>query len=256
MENYAEQETVEVSPQKEPVTNLAEIEIEMDDEFNKNDDTDNDDDDMDNDDMDNDDMDNDDMDNDDTDDDEDIVADMNTDTKADVTTDTKTDVTTDTKTDDDAVIVEKSVNEILNISNDDLDDDLDDDSEDEDYLKKLNDGVRNNLIEKHHPEALAHNYEEISALTNIIRDKNNNINDPLHTTMSYLTKYERTRVLGQRAKQINSGARPFVGNIKNIIDGYIIAEMELNAKLIPFIIRRPLPNGGSEYWKLSDLQIF
>jgi len=234
MENYAEQETVEVSPQKEPVTNLAEIEIEMDDEFNKNDDTDNDDDDMDDDDMD------DDENNNDTDDDEDIVADMNT----------------VANNDDDAVIVEKSVNEILNISNDDLDDDLDDDSEDEDYLKKLNDGVRNNLIEKHHPEALAHNYEEISALTNIIRDKNNNINDPLHTTMSYLTKYERTRVLGQRAKQINSGARPFVGNIKNIIDGYIIAEMELNAKLIPFIIRRPLPNGGSEYWKLSDLQIF
>jgi DNA-directed RNA polymerase subunit K/omega len=73
--------------------------------------------------------------------------------------------------------------------------------------------------------------------------------------MPFLSKYERTRVLGQRAKQINSGARPFIDNVRNIIDGYIIAEMELNAKLIPFIIRRPLPNGGSEYWKLADLQI-
>jgi len=24
---------------------------------------------------------------------------------------------------------------------------------------------------------------------------------------------------------------------------------------IPFIIRRPIPGGGSEYWKLSDLDI-
>ena len=39
-----------------------------------------------------------------------------------------------------------------------------------------------------------------------------------------------------------------------IIDGYIIAEEELKQKRIPFIIRRPLPNGGSEYWKLQDLE--
>jgi len=158
------------------------------------------------------------------------------------------------KEDEDVSIVEKNVNEILNINNT-LEEDLDDDSEDEDYLKKLNGSVRNNLIEKHHPEVRAHNYEEISTLTYIVRDRDNNIKDPLHTTMPFLSKYERTRVLGQRAKQINSGARPFIDNVRNIIDGYIIAEMELNAKLIPFIIRRPLPNGGSEYWKLADLQI-
>jgi len=27
----------------------------------------------------------------------------------------------------------------------------------------------------------------------------------------------------------------------------------MEAKLIPFIIRRPLPGGACEYWKLSDL---
>ena len=31
--------------------------------------------------------------------------------------------------------------------------------------------------------------------------------------------------------------------------------MELNEKKIPFIIRRPLPNNSSEYWKLQDLEI-
>ena len=33
------------------------------------------------------------------------------------------------------------------------------------------------------------------------------------------------------------------------------AEMELKEKVIPFIIRRPLANGASEYWTLQDLEI-
>ena len=41
---------------------------------------------------------------------------------------------------------------------------------------------------------------------------------------------------------------------RNIIDGHTIAHMELVQNKIPFIIRRPLPNGGSEYWKISDLK--
>jgi len=41
----------------------------------------------------------------------------------------------------------------------------------------------------------------------------------------------------------------------NVIDGYLIAKLELEEKLIPIIIRRPLPNGKSEYWKIKDLEI-
>ena len=41
----------------------------------------------------------------------------------------------------------------------------------------------------------------------------------------------------------------------NIIEGAIIAEMELREKKLPFIIRRPLPNGSSEYWKIEDLEV-
>ena len=40
-----------------------------------------------------------------------------------------------------------------------------------------------------------------------------------------------------------------------IIKGYTIAEMELEQKKLPFIIRRPLPNGSSEYWRVSDLEL-
>jgi DNA-directed RNA polymerase subunit K/omega len=131
-----------------------------------------------------------------------------------------------------------------------------DDEDDEDYLQKFDTDIKKNYIVDYHPECMIHNYEEISALTKVIRDKDNVIIDPLHRTIPYLTKYERARVLGQRAKQINLGARPFVKVPENIIDGNLVAEMELAQKRIPFIIRRPLPgNSGSEYWNLKDLEI-
>jgi len=88
-----------------------------------------------------------------------------------------------------------------------------------------------------------------------VRDDRGIIVDELHKTLPLLTKYERTRVLGQRAKQINNGATPFVKVPEGVIDGYLIAVKELEEKKIPFIIRRPLPNRGSEYWHLEDLQV-
>jgi len=41
---------------------------------------------------------------------------------------------------------------------------------------------------------------------------------------------------------------------ESVIDGYIIAELELREKKLPFIIRRPIPSGGCEYWNLRDLE--
>ena len=58
----------------------------------------------------------------------------------------------------------------------------------------------------------------------------------------------------KRAKQIETGATPFIKVPEDVIDGYLIAVLELQQNRIPFIIRRPLPNGGSEYWKISDLE--
>jgi len=139
--------------------------------------------------------------------------------------------------------------------NTDDDDDDDDDELNEDYLQKITNNMKTNIINKFHPELNSHNYDEINSYTKILRDKNNNIIDPFHKTIPILTKYERSRILGQRAKQINSGSKAFVEVDKNIHDGYLIASKELNEKKIPFIIRRPLPNGGSEYWKLEDLEI-
>jgi DNA-directed RNA polymerase subunit K/omega len=138
---------------------------------------------------------------------------------------------------------------------DDDDDDDDDDDVAGPYLQKFNSEVNKNYLVDFHPECTINNYDEINALTRVIRDKNNNIVDEIHKTIPFLTKYERTRIIGQRTKQINSGAKAFVKVPENVIDGYLIAELELYQKRIPFIIRRPLPGGGCEYWNLKDLEI-
>jgi len=137
--------------------------------------------------------------------------------------------------------------------------DDEDEEEDDDiagpYLQKFNSEINKNYLVDFHPECTINNYDEINALTRVIRDKNNNIVDDIHKTIPFLTKYERTRIIGQRTKQINSGAKAFVKVPENVIDGYLIAELELYQKRIPFIIRRPLPGGGCEYWNLKDLEI-
>jgi DNA-directed RNA polymerase subunit K/omega len=127
--------------------------------------------------------------------------------------------------------------------------------EDEFYLQKFDSELRNNFILNHHPEARTHNYEEVKAMARVSRDGRGVIVDPLHKTLPFLTKYEMTRVLGQRAKQLDSGAKAFVKVPLNVIDGYHIAKLELEQKKIPFIIKRPFPNGGVEYWNVSDLEV-
>lgn len=140
-----------------------------------------------------------------------------------------------------------------NIEFDD-DEDEDDEYEDEKYLQKFSEGINENYILNNHPECIVHNYNEVISMCSVIKDANGIIIDDLHKTIPYLTKYERARILGIRAKQINCGATPFIKLSEGIIDGYVIAEMELREKKIPFIIRRPMPNRGSEYWFLKDLE--
>ena len=138
---------------------------------------------------------------------------------------------------------------------DDDDDDEDDEDDDENYLQKFDKNIRQDIISQYHPELLHHNDEEVETLCKIVRDSDGNIIDPLHKTVPFITKYEKARILGERAKQINAGAKIFIKIEKTLIDGYLIALREYEEKMIPFIVRRPLPNGGSEYWKLQDLEM-
>lgn len=79
--------------------------------------------------------------------------------------------------------------------------------------------------------------------------------DPHHTSLPFLTVYERTKILGTRANQIADGARAFVKVPEHITEPLEIAKLELEQRRLPFIIKRPMPDGTFEYWRLSDLMI-
>lgn len=141
------------------------------------------------------------------------------------------------------------------LEGDDEENESDDEDYDENSFQKLENDINTDKLLTYHPELLQSNYKEINALSKIARNKKGLIIDALHKTVPFLTKYERARVLGIRIKQLNNDADPFVEVPPNTIDARFIAEEELKQGKIPFIIRRPLPNGGNEYWKLSDLEV-
>ena len=77
--------------------------------------------------------------------------------------------------------------------------------------------------------------------------------DESHKSYPFLTKYESTRIIGFRANQLSQGAQPFVPVPDHVSDVREIARIELAAKRLPFIIKRPMPDGTYEYWRLQDL---
>ena len=74
-------------------------------------------------------------------------------------------------------------------------------------------------------------------------------------TSQYMTKYERARVLGVRAMQISRNAPILVEVDANDTDPMHIAEKELLERKLPFMIRRYLPDGSYEDWKMEELVI-
>ena len=74
------------------------------------------------------------------------------------------------------------------------------------------------------------------------------------TTLNRLTKYEKARIIGTRASQIQNGMPPvFIKNnevvglpdeFKDIVKSSIdIAKLELKLKSTPLVIRRKMPSG-------------
>ncbi len=110
---------------------------------------------------------------------------------------------------------------------------------------------------RHHPEMIIRYAEAIDPLIPLKAAPPGAL-DEKHTSPPFLTVYERTKILGTRANQIADGARSFINpaaipaHITNPLD---IAKLELEQRLLPFIIERPMPDGTFEYWRLSDLLI-
>lgn len=161
----------------------------------------------------------------------------------------------DKNTEDEDSIEDFTEDNKQGITSEEDDDDEDDDEDDDIDLKKFDQELNNNILNSYHPSTKHISYEEVLALTKITRNKKGIIIDPFHTTIPILTRYEFAKVIGLRAKQLNHGSSPFIDNLDpNIIDGHTIALKEFHLKKIPFIIKRPLPNGINEYWNIRDLE--
>ena len=113
--------------------------------------------------------------------------------------------------------------------------------------QKFDETFQQQVLDRHHPELVQVPWQEAQQLVK-----------QTHATVPFLTKYERTRVLGERTEQLNSGATPLIALQQDdgvlLQDHYEIACAELVQKKLPFLIKRPLPNGEAEYWRLCDLQ--
>jgi len=84
-------------------------------------------------------------------------------------------------------------------------------------------------------------------------EKEEQISDDKRITINRMTKYEKVRIIGIRAKQIMTGANILIKGIENKTPTEI-AELELKHNMVPFKIKRRLPNGRYEIWKLSELE--
>jgi len=107
----------------------------------------------------------------------------------------------------------------------------------------------------HHPEIWP-DYEETVLEKLVIQDSYPPGSvDKQHVTYPFLNINERTRVLSLRASQLAHGSSPFIDVPEYLTDVYEVAKAELEAKRIPYILKRPLPDGTFEYWRLADLML-
>lgn len=74
------------------------------------------------------------------------------------------------------------------------------------------------------------------------------------TTRPYITKFEKAKIIGVRAEQLAVGAKANIIVPEYLTDVRKIAENEFYEKKIPFIIRRKLPDGTFEYFRLTDFK--
>lgn len=74
----------------------------------------------------------------------------------------------------------------------------------------------------------------------------------VRVTAPFMNKYERARLLGLRAQDLDRGAPPIIKLDDSWDTAIRIAEEELRQGLIPMVIVRELPDGTEERWHVTD----
>jgi len=122
---------------------------------------------------------------------------------------------------------------------------------------KLQDKEKEKPQEKDHAgESEKHVMRTLQSLSDVLQtyDPNKNVTNPV------MTKYERAIVLGQRIEQLARGSQPFIDisvlSAHEPLSSELIAEKELLERKLPFVVKRTLPNGKPEYWRIQDMIVY
>ena len=112
------------------------------------------------------------------------------------------------------------------------------------------------LLYKFHPETILDYVEKVTPYISIQQvPPSADGKDSAHKTQPFLSVYERTKILGFRANQLAQGAPPYVARPEQVTSVFEIAKMELEQRRLPYIIKRPMPDGRFEYWRLTDMMV-
>ena len=143
-----------------------------------------------------------------------------------------------TQTSESSLIDEEEVNEESIVSTEDLIIDTDSENKECDLEKVINDDM------DYFNEDDSSEIETSQGVVLLQKD--------LRITNPRLTRYEMVRILGERTKQLTMGAKPLVKNYQELSYEEIAIE-ELKNNMIPFKIKRPLPNNRVEEWAIEEL---
>ena len=111
------------------------------------------------------------------------------------------------------------------------------------------------FLKQHHPECRLDYVEEVMQKLPLAAYPPDSGSDPKHKGVPYLTLFEKTKIIGFRANQLAQGARPLVELPEYMTDVLEIARLELEQKRLPYILKRPFPDGSYEYIRLADLLV-
>ena len=86
-----------------------------------------------------------------------------------------------------------------------------------------------------------------------VNDDNRYVPKEDRKSKPYLFKFERVRLLQDRAGQIIRGSDPMIKNV-NHLSAKTIAKLELESTNIPLYIERDMPGGKIEVWRVDELK--
>ena len=176
---------------------------------------------------------------------------------------------------------EESFNEEI-INDDIINEEVDDEEEeiDEEDSETDNEEEEENNEENYEEEISIDDNESINLNTNDDLDENtsevnvSNMSNILYTnkllnnidsktikeklnmskkTLPLITKFEFSKIKSIRVTQLSNNSNPFIETDLDDIEK--IADEEIKQMKLPFIIKRNLPNGDYELWKLSELAV-